>query len=839
MDKSLIESLRACVFLLLFLRGSAYSNPNEKHVTVLESVTAWEGSCVLLPCTYSYREVIRNLTWIHNPVYNDKLKVFEGKVVYNHINETEVDSLFKNNVQYVGTAEKDCTVLLNNLRTEHSGQYGLRLVNNKDGKDGFKWMSKTYVNVTVSDSGPSFKIHPVPEITEGDLVTLTCSINYYCPHYNISLTWIEDVNGTTKTEIKNGTSGVSTEITLTFRPTWADDNKNITCAFHHGDPEKNESESVQLTVKYAPKNVKILSNNITEFKKGGNINLECSVERSNPPVNTFGWYKDDSTIFQITGTIKVDKPGKYHCVAGNGMVETRSKAVEISMLYAPTKPVIKRDGNTIEGQSVTLNCDTSANPPVFLYIWYKNGEQCFNDTNSKFKFSSIKISESGSYTCEAYNKLGQEISSLEDVDVKYAPKEATFSILNGSEKKEGDQITLNCSVRQGNPKITRYEWLKDGNSHQITTSELMVKTLTWTDSGKYSCRASNDIGGITSNSLFLNVHYAPKDAKITFLEGSKRQDKKEGDLVTLQCSVRQSNPKFTSYEWFKDRNPYKVTGLERLVISITWMDSGNYACGATNNIGGIISDLVFLKVQYAPRNVSLSITPGNHVTEYTDVTLTCKAQSIPAECQYLWFRNDHMLESNHLINIKRSDAGEYYCTARNTVGVIKSETVYLHVSYSHYTIGIFVSSALGSLIFLIILVSLVAYFRVWKKCSKTADDSSFFVLKKSHNENHQEQQTPSPGSSSERLNYSTLKFPTVNNGQINSPRTEIKQENSSDIYSIVKKSPITPEYENIESSKKTHEETQDEIHYSIIANLTREGTVHLQAPEVEYAMLKH
>ncbi|XP_075047576.1 B-cell receptor CD22-like isoform X2 [Mixophyes fleayi] len=670
MDKSLIESLRACVFLLLFLRGSAYSNPNEKHVTVLESVTAWEGSCVLLPCTYSYREVIRNLTWIHNPVYNDKLKVFEGKVVYNHINETEVDSLFKNNVQYVGTAEKDCTVLLNNLRTEHSGQYGLRLVNNKDGKDGFKWMSKTYVNVTVSDSGPSFKIHPVPEITEGDLVTLTCSINYYCPHYNISLTWIEDVNGTTKTEIKNGTSGVSTEITLTFRPTWADDNKNITCAFHHGDPEKNESESVQLTV-------------------------------------------------------------------------------------------------------------------------------------------------------------------------KYAPKEATFSILNGSEKKEGDQITLNCSVRQGNPKITRYEWLKDGNSHQITTSELMVKTLTWTDSGKYSCRASNDIGGITSNSLFLNVHYAPKDAKITFLEGSKRQDKKEGDLVTLQCSVRQSNPKFTSYEWFKDRNPYKVTGLERLVISITWMDSGNYACGATNNIGGIISDLVFLKVQYAPRNVSLSITPGNHVTEYTDVTLTCKAQSIPAECQYLWFRNDHMLESNHLINIKRSDAGEYYCTARNTVGVIKSETVYLHVSYSHYTIGIFVSSALGSLIFLIILVSLVAYFRVWKKCSKTADDSSFFVLKKSHNENHQEQQTPSPGSSSERLNYSTLKFPTVNNGQINSPRTEIKQENSSDIYSIVKKSPITPEYENIESSKKTHEETQDEIHYSIIANLTREGTVHLQAPEVEYAMLKH
>ncbi|XP_063798378.1 B-cell receptor CD22 isoform X4 [Pseudophryne corroboree] len=1007
MDNVLIWGIRIYICLLLLHGGSGYYYSEDiEFVKVLQSVKAWRGSCVLLPCTITYQGAVNNYTWYHNPVYDDQVKDFIGKIAYNSLNNTELDSLFENNVEYKGMKEKDCTILIKNLKNEHSGQYRLRLV--KSGNPGFKWMSKTYVNVTVSDAGPSIEIEPVPEIEEFQVVTLTCSIKYYCPLHNIKLSWIEDVNGTAKTETRSDTGDVSTKTSLTFRPSWADHKKNFTCVLQQEDQEKNESQSVQLNVKYAPKNVKIWSNNTTTFMERESITLECSVETSNPPVDSFVWYKNGKEMYRSTNTITVREAGKYYCEADNTIAKTQSNVVEISVLYAPKKtlintkgsvvegkavtltcsttanppvslytwckngkqcfnstniykinaittydsgsytcaahnklgsdvsdplkvdvkyppkdvkivlepasqtfregtkvkfacvvgssnpsvtsivwlkndkqdytirgeisiraedsgmytcqagnnigqsssqpvsvevqhapkkPIINTEGSVVEGKTVTLNCSTTANPPVSLYIWYKNGMQCFNSTNSIYKINAITTYDSGSYTCDAHNTLGSDSSDPRKVDVKYPPKDVKIVLEPASQTfREGTKVKFACVVGSSNPSVTSIVWFKDKERLQTFREEISIRAE---DSGMYTCQARNDIDQSTSQPISVEVHYPPKAAKITI---EKESVTKEGDQITLKCSVQHGNPKTSHFEWLKDGKVYKSTGdSDILLINTTWKDSGYYSCRASNNIGNSTSKSAFLNVQYAPRNVTLSITPGNHVTEYTDVMLRCTAQSNPQERHYLLYKDNQFIIINEymaLDNIQRSNAGEYRCSARNAVGEQRSEVVNLYVSYSWYSIGIYISSVLGSLI-LIIIFLIIVQFRVWKKNGrKTTDDSSFFVLKKqSHNENHEGQDTPSANSSTDHLNYSTLQFPAGDNGQIDQPRVERKHEDPSAIYSIVKKPLITAEYENIESSKKVHDE--DEIHYSVIANLPKEGTQVKQDPEVEYAMLRH
>ncbi|XP_063798376.1 B-cell receptor CD22 isoform X2 [Pseudophryne corroboree] len=838
MDNVLIWGIRIYICLLLLHGGSGYYYSEDiEFVKVLQSVKAWRGSCVLLPCTITYQGAVNNYTWYHNPVYDDQVKDFIGKIAYNSLNNTELDSLFENNVEYKGMKEKDCTILIKNLKNEHSGQYRLRLV--KSGNPGFKWMSKTYVNVTVSDAGPSIEIEPVPEIEEFQVVTLTCSIKYYCPLHNIKLSWIEDVNGTAKTETRSDTGDVSTKTSLTFRPSWADHKKNFTCVLQQEDQEKNESQSVQLNVKYPPKDVKIVLEPASQtFREGTKVKFACVVGSSNPSVTSIVWLKNDKQDYTIRGeiSIRAEDSGMYTCQAGNNIGQSSSQPVSVEVQHAPKKPIINTEGSVVEGKTVTLNCSTTANPPVSLYIWYKNGMQCFNSTNSIYKINAITTYDSGSYTCDAHNTLGSDSSDPRKVDVKYPPKDVKIVLEPASQTfREGTKVKFACVVGSSNPSVTSIVWFKDKERLQTFREEISIRAE---DSGMYTCQARNDIDQSTSQPISVEVHYPPKAAKITI---EKESVTKEGDQITLKCSVQHGNPKTSHFEWLKDGKVYKSTGdSDILLINTTWKDSGYYSCRASNNIGNSTSKSAFLNVQYAPRNVTLSITPGNHVTEYTDVMLRCTAQSNPQERHYLLYKDNQFIIINEymaLDNIQRSNAGEYRCSARNAVGEQRSEVVNLYVSYSWYSIGIYISSVLGSLI-LIIIFLIIVQFRVWKKNGrKTTDDSSFFVLKKSHNENHEGQDTPSANSSTDHLNYSTLQFPAGDNGQIDQPRVERKHEDPSAIYSIVKKPLITAEYENIESSKKVHDE--DEIHYSVIANLPKEGTQVKQDPEVEYAMLRH
>ncbi|XP_077312367.1 B-cell receptor CD22-like [Lithobates pipiens] len=329
MKKMGVKIIWTCGLLMLFLKGCFNGTVRDNHVELLDKVEVWKGSCAMLPCKYKPKDDFDKFLWYYNATYDKINKEFNGTTVYNSKDENDVDPLFAGRVQFVGKSNTDCTIVIRNIQKEDEGTYNLRLLSKNK---SFKWMSKT-LTVAVSDIGATLKINPLPEIKESENVTLTCSISYYCPFNNISLHWIEDVNGTSTIDIRSDTSEVRTTSTLMFHPSWRDNEKNITCVLN-GDDGEADNTTVQLNV-----------------------------------------------------------------------------------MYAPDKPVIKKYGELIEGKDITLECSTKANPPVSLYVWLKDGAECYNHTSNQFTIYNIKEDDSGSYTCLARNKLGEAKSDKLDLNV--------------------------------------------------------------------------------------------------------------------------------------------------------------------------------------------------------------------------------------------------------------------------------------------------------------------------------------------------------------------------------------------------------------------------------------
>ncbi|XP_068097625.1 B-cell receptor CD22-like isoform X1 [Hyperolius riggenbachi] len=734
---------------------------------------------------------------------------------------------YKGNVMYVNTNSDQINV-------SAAGKYHCQA------KNAVGESSSEQVEVIVLYAPEKTEIRKrLGNLKEGSSVTLTCSANSYPPVSRY--VWYKDGE-----ECYNHTSK-----DYTISNIRAHHSGSYKCLAINDIGEK-ESNPLQVDVQYAPKNVQIFPNNQSLIKivKPKSTTLQCSAESSNPKVSQFIWYKDNSSLNDRRNPkIEVTTSGKYSCDAKNAVGTTRSKQVEVVVLYAPENTKIRKPlGNLIEGSSVTLTCSADSYPPVSLYIWYKDGEECYNDTSKDYTIANIREHHSGSYKCLASNDIGEKESNPIKVDVQYPPKSPMLVLEpDNTTFLEGQAVTFTCVVNRSNPAVRSYTWYKN-NKVLPTYTSVYIKTLSADDAGMYACKAENGITGASiSPNTPIEIYYAPKGVSIQITG----LPVKEGDAMQLQCLAKKSNPLPTTYEWYKNGFLQLNSSTEAVTITTTWTHSGLYSCKAKNAIGSMSSQTTIVDVHYGPKNVTLSLDPGSHLSEFMKVKMTCLAKANPQRLTYVWYRNNVFLYRSHysfvLPSVQMDDAGEYHCVAEHGISNEKSNKVYLHVSYSTTTIGKFASIAI-SLFILIMIIILVVRFRsrIQKLCSRkpTEDisDSSFFVLKKSHNQalDNGGQQTPSTHSSTEQVNYATVKCPASTRRQTDQSSIAPNDPDITTIYSVVRK-PCKAEYENIALEHKADEDSQDDIHYSVITNLNQKPSDSERGrdPEVEYAMLRH
>ncbi|KAG1650386.1 Papilin [Nymphon striatum] len=370
------------------------------------------------------------------------------------------------------------------------------------------------------------------------------------------------------------------------------------------------------------------------------------------------------------------------------------------------------------GQSVRLTCEVDGTPPPAV-VWFKDLEQLpLNEEKYVYeKVGSLEIlflekSDSGGYTCLAYNTFGQtrgdiRLSVTGDIPTTQTPPTGNgFSTFSTAAPFEGDPeppkieamdkemtvklgspVTLRCKV-SGVPK-PEIVWYKGGlpinNDEErykiLTNGMLQIPTVTREDSDRYRCLAYNPYGQADA-AVQLDVEGFPTP------------------VVTW---------------WWKDRmlplssgRYQQLTDFSLLIRSVTYNEAGIYTCRAADNIGHIASQsirvvIVFKKYKrdtdylftdvIATRqkiisasnsknsmNESVSVVINKSPEPYTagsTVTLDCVVLGHPKP-RFGWYFNSQPLRPSQdismfangtliLQNITSNHTGIYQCLGANEI----------------------------------------------------------------------------------------------------------------------------------------------------------------------------
>ncbi|XP_034062136.1 B-cell receptor CD22-like [Gymnodraco acuticeps] len=644
-------------------------------------ICAVKGSTVEIKCSYTYPSTWRGrVNTIQKTFWFTEQK--DGEPV-DLTTDSEyagrVEDLCENNI---------CTLRIRNLRESDSAEYKFRIKTSQASRWGYPvTLSVTDLQVEVSRSGSS--------------TLLQCLSS--CPPGHTSYIWFK--NGQ---KVKEDTSP-----NADFRYDPAD---SYSCALK--GYEDFPSPSV-----YPPKLPSVSVSPPAEIEEGSSVTLTCSSD-ANPAAN-YTWYKTEqnsqlSFVKEgprlVLSSFQVSDSGRYFCRAENLLGSRRSESISIDVKYAPKPPSVSvsPSAEIEEGSSVTLTCSSDANPAA-NYTWYKkNGNADLSSVSEgpRIFLSSIQSSDSGQYFCRAENLLGSRRSESIFIDATYAPKLPSVSVSPSAEIEEGSSVTLTCSS-DANP-AANYTWYKTEQNSQLSFVKegprLVLSSFQVSDSGRYFCRAENLLGSRRSESIFIDVKYAPKPPSVSV---SPSAEIEEGSSVTLTCSS-DANPA-ANYTWYKEDGNADLSSVSegpRLFLSsIQSSDSGQYYCRAENLLGSRRSESIFIDATYSPKLPSVSASPSAEIEEGSSVTLTCSSDANPA-ANYTWYKEDEdsPKASGQIFTItdfRAEHSGSYSCGAQNKLGRSNSTLTLIVVAGSSTTIVNIIRTTLGVLILIsVFLLSL-------------------------------------------------------------------------------------------------------------------------------------
>uniref|UniRef100_A0A3P8PGL2 B-cell receptor CD22 n=1 Tax=Astatotilapia calliptera TaxID=8154 RepID=A0A3P8PGL2_ASTCA len=331
---------------------------------------------------------------------------------------------------------------------------------------------------------PSVSVSPSAEIVEGSSVTLTCSSD---ANPAASYTWYKE-------DVINPLIYQNQHFFFSILPS---DSGKYYCTADN-DLGQKRSESRTIDVKYAPKLPSVSVSPSAEIVEGSSVNLTCSSD-ANPAAN-YTWYKEDvinPLSYQkqhVFSSILPSDSGKYYCTADNGLGQNKSESRTIDVKYALKLPSVSvsPSAEIVEGSSVTLTCSSDANPAA-KYTWYKDNKVLSTGQKDVYHFISIKLENSGNYSCKSENQYGQKNSTSLSIDVQYAPKLPSVSVSPSAEIVEGSSVTLTCSS-DANP-AAKYTWYKeDEDSPKASGHNFTISNIRPEHSGSYYCVAHNSRG---------------------------------------------------------------------------------------------------------------------------------------------------------------------------------------------------------------------------------------------------------------------------------------------------------------------------------------------------------
>ncbi|XP_054637058.1 B-cell receptor CD22-like [Dunckerocampus dactyliophorus] len=362
----------------------------------------------------------------------------------------------------------------------------------------------------------------------------------------------------------------------------------------------------------------------TEVEEGDTLTLECSAPApcpTLPPVLTWvpvlGLLQETLEESGVTSAMEVrasylHNMVKVTCTALHRRQEGHSdlhadNSLTLHVVYAPKNTSVSYEGPVTEGSSVTLTCNTDANPAADRYAWYQvNRAQPTLAGFGKRLYVTV-TEDTNSFYCTAHNRYGSQNSSSTLIDVHFPPKETTVIVEPEGVIVEGDSVVLLCQSR-AKPPVSDYVWSKDGQEDSEMGAALFVERAEARHGGDYRCKASNALGEESSAAVHLDVQYPPRNTSVTVHPSGPVPD---GSTVTLRCAIV-ANPAEVEVTW------YRVAAGQREVIgrgseisfNVSKLSEDGFYCQAVNVHGLDASEPVCVNVTFRPEILASSRCEG-------------------------------------------------------------------------------------------------------------------------------------------------------------------------------------------------------------------------------------
>ncbi|XP_058251728.1 carcinoembryonic antigen-related cell adhesion molecule 5-like [Hemibagrus wyckioides] len=282
-----------------------------------------------------------------------------------------------------------------------------------------------------------------------------------------------------------------------------------------------------------------------------------------------------------------------------------------------------------------------------------------------FRIRSVKVSDSGTYTCSIKGRDSQssEISDAVKLTVSAKPK-PTVRVNPQSSVYTGDTVTLSCELQQGTG--WEFQWYKNNQLQ----AEILNMTVNNAGETEYQCRASRlnfDYGETrsyytdVSDPVKITVRGKPKAT----VRVNPQSSVYTGDTVTLSCELQQETG--WKFQWYKNNQLQNLNSEQENTLNVTVDNAGEteYRCRANrinNNYYYFteFSDPVKITVRAKPK-ATVRVNPQSSVYTGDTVTLSCELQQ-ETGWKFLWYRNNQLQnlssEQENTLKVTVDNAGE-------------------------------------------------------------------------------------------------------------------------------------------------------------------------------------
>ncbi|XP_027511539.1 neural cell adhesion molecule 1 isoform X6 [Corapipo altera] len=382
--------------------------------------------------------------------------------------------------------------------------------------------------------------------------------------------------------------------------------------------------------------------------------------------------------------------------------------------------IVPSQGEISVGESKFFLCQVAGEAKHKDISWFSpNGERLTpnqqrisvvrnDDFSSTLTIYNANIDDAGIYKCVVSS--ADEGDSEATVNVKIFQKLMFKNAPTPQEFKEGEDAVIVCDVVSSLPPTIIWKHKgrdvilkKDVRFIVLSNNYLQIRGIKKTDEGTYRCEGRILARGeINFKDIQVIVNVPPS---VRARQSTMNATANLSQSVTLACDA-DGFPEPT-VTWTKDGEPveeaddeekysFNYDGSELVIRQVDKSDEAEYICIAENKAGEADAT-IHLKVFAKPK---ITYVENKTAMELEDqITLTCEASGDPIP-SITWrtstrnisneektldgriiVRSHARVSSLTLKEIQYTDAGEYVCTASNTIGQ-DSQAMYLEVQYA-------------------------------------------------------------------------------------------------------------------------------------------------------------